>query len=100
MHAFSSTPPPPFPRRTSPASGPHASAAGRMPRPVPATKTVPAPVSPLPGPRAKTVPDPVSPPSLHPPLLLVPMGTANLMGQHLGLRWPAAHAEDRIAAAL
>lgn len=37
---------------------------------------------------------------LHPPLLLVPMGTANLMGQHLGLRWPKTHAEDHIAAAL
>jgi diacylglycerol kinase (ATP) len=35
-----------------------------------------------------------------PPVLLVPMGTANLMAQHLGFRWPARHPEERILAAL
>jgi diacylglycerol kinase family enzyme len=40
-------------------------------------------------------------PSPHlPPLLLIPMGTANLMAQHLGLHWPARHPEERILAAL
>ena len=38
--------------------------------------------------------------ALTPPLLLVPMGTANLMGRHLGIRWPHEHPEARIAAAL
>jgi diacylglycerol kinase (ATP) len=31
-----------------------------------------------------------------PPLLPVPMGTANLMGRHLGIDWLAADLEDRI----
>ncbi len=31
-----------------------------------------------------------------PPLLPVPMGTANLMGRHLGIDWQAADLEDRI----
>lgn len=35
-----------------------------------------------------------------PPLLIVPLGTANLMGQHLGICWDADRAEDQILAAL
>ncbi len=31
-----------------------------------------------------------------PPLLIVPMGTANLMGQHLAIRWDDAKLEDQI----
>jgi diacylglycerol kinase (ATP) len=35
-----------------------------------------------------------------PPLLVVPMGTANLMGVHLGLQWNDAALEDQVSAAL
>jgi diacylglycerol kinase (ATP) len=35
-----------------------------------------------------------------PPLLIVPLGTANLMGQHLDLKWNDIDLEDQIAAAL
>jgi diacylglycerol kinase family enzyme len=35
-----------------------------------------------------------------PPLLVVPVGTANLMGQHLGVRWDEEHLEDEVVAAL
>ena len=34
------------------------------------------------------------------PLLLVPMGTANLMGRHLGIAWNETRAEDEILAVL
>src|SRR5947209_8691988 len=33
------------------------------------------------------------PPVLDPPLLVIPMGTANLMGKHLGLQWNDEHVE-------
>ena len=32
-----------------------------------------------------------------PPLLVVPLGTANLMGRHLGIRWDNATMEDEVA---
>jgi len=35
-----------------------------------------------------------------PPLLIVPLGTANLMGRHLGIRWDEQHREEQILAAL
>jgi YegS/Rv2252/BmrU family lipid kinase len=35
-----------------------------------------------------------------PPLLVVPMGTANLMGKHLGIRWDPRHAAEQVAAAI
>ncbi len=35
-----------------------------------------------------------------PPLLVVPMGTANLMGHHLGIRWNRANPEDQLLAAI
>ncbi len=35
-----------------------------------------------------------------PPLLIVPMGTANLMGRHLGIQWDDARVEDQVMAAL
>lgn len=35
-----------------------------------------------------------------PPLLVVPLGTANLMGRHLGIRWSERRLEDQIAAAV
>ena len=35
-----------------------------------------------------------------PPLLVVPLGTANLMGQHLGIRWDPLHLEQRVLAAM
>lgn len=35
-----------------------------------------------------------------PPLLPVPMGTANLMGRHLGMRWNDATVEAQVAAAI
>jgi YegS/Rv2252/BmrU family lipid kinase len=35
-----------------------------------------------------------------PPLLIVPLGTANLMGRHLGIRWHPATLTDQVAAAL
>ena len=35
-----------------------------------------------------------------PPLLVVPLGTANLMGRHLGLRWHPAALADQVARAL
>ena len=38
--------------------------------------------------------------NLPPPMLLIPMGTANLMGKHLGIAWDAAHVEDQVLAAL
>jgi diacylglycerol kinase (ATP) len=31
-----------------------------------------------------------------PPLLIVPMGTANLMGKHLGLAWDDEHVDDQV----
>ena len=37
---------------------------------------------------------------LIPPLLIIPTGTANLMAQHLGIRWNDAHLEDQILATL
>jgi diacylglycerol kinase family enzyme len=39
-------------------------------------------------------------PLTSPPLLLIPMGTANLMGKHLGIAWDAARVEDQVLAAL
>ena len=35
-----------------------------------------------------------------PPLLVVPMGTANLMGKHLGIRWKTAHLADQLQRAI
>jgi diacylglycerol kinase family enzyme len=35
-----------------------------------------------------------------PPLLLLPMGTANLMGKHLGLNWQNDHVEEQVLTAL
>jgi diacylglycerol kinase (ATP) len=35
-----------------------------------------------------------------PPLLVVPLGTANLMGRHLGLRWHPTALPDQVAVAL
>ncbi|HEY8665569.1 MAG TPA: diacylglycerol kinase family protein [Tepidisphaeraceae bacterium] len=35
-----------------------------------------------------------------PPLLIVPLGTANLMGRHLGIRWDDAHLEMQVMQAL
>lgn len=35
-----------------------------------------------------------------PPLLLVPLGTANLMGRHLGIRWNRDNVEAQVTAAL
>ena len=35
-----------------------------------------------------------------PPLLPVPLGTANLMGRYLGIRWNKANVEERVAAAV
>lgn len=35
-----------------------------------------------------------------PPLLVVPLGTANLMSRHLGLNWKDATLEDQVAAAV
>jgi YegS/Rv2252/BmrU family lipid kinase len=35
-----------------------------------------------------------------PPLLIVPLGTANLMGRHLGIAWDARKLESQISAAL
>ena len=35
-----------------------------------------------------------------PPLLVVPLGTANLMGRHLGIRWSDGALEDQVAAAV
>jgi len=35
-----------------------------------------------------------------PPLLIVPMGTANLLGRHLGLNWGDRHLPARVAAAI
>jgi YegS/Rv2252/BmrU family lipid kinase len=35
-----------------------------------------------------------------PPLLLVPMGTANLMGKHLGIEWEQSNLADQVAAAI
>ena len=35
-----------------------------------------------------------------PPLLIVPLGTANLMGRHLGIRWNDRTLEDQVARAL
>lgn len=41
-----------------------------------------------------TLPDP------YPPLLIVPLGTANLMGQHLGIPADTPHPEDYVLAAI
>ena len=35
-----------------------------------------------------------------PPLLIVPLGTANLMGRHLGIRWNDRTLEDQVARAI
>src|SRR5688500_7173641 len=35
-----------------------------------------------------------------PPLLIVPLGTANLMGRHLGIRWDAATLEAQVSRAI
>jgi diacylglycerol kinase family enzyme len=35
-----------------------------------------------------------------PPLLIVPLGTANLLGRHLGIMWDDAHLERQVVAAL
>ena len=35
-----------------------------------------------------------------PPLLPVPLGTANLMGKHLGIRWDESNVEERVIAAV
>jgi diacylglycerol kinase (ATP) len=42
----------------------------------------------------------VMPAERMPPLLIVPLGTANLMGQHLGLRWDESHLEQDVTRAL
>src|SRR5258705_513488 len=34
------------------------------------------------------------------PLLIVPMGTANLMGRHLGIAWDDEHVEQQVLDAL
>ena len=34
------------------------------------------------------------------PLLVVPMGTANLLGQHLGMRWTSSELPDKVADAI
>ncbi len=39
-------------------------------------------------------------PHAPPPMLMVPMGTANLMGKHLGIRWTDSGLEDQVSAAL
>jgi diacylglycerol kinase family enzyme len=39
-------------------------------------------------------------PTLHIPLLPIPLGTANLMGRHLGIHWNRRHGPDQVAAAL
>lgn len=38
--------------------------------------------------------------SVGPPLLVVPLGTANLMGRHLGIRWADETLEDQVSAAV
>lgn len=43
---------------------------------------------------------PDAPPPKDPPLLIVPLGTANLMGRHLGIRWNERTLEDHVAAAV
>ena len=40
-----------------------------------------------------------SPPA-EPPLLIVPLGTANLMGRHLGIRWDQGSVEEQVAQAI
>ena len=40
------------------------------------------------------------PAAVAPPLLIVPLGTANLMGRHLGIRWRPATLTDQVALAL
>ena len=35
-----------------------------------------------------------------PPLVVVPLGTANLMSKHLGANWKGSRSEERIAAAI
>ena len=54
----------------------------------------PCPVSP----EGRTSPD--APPPTDPPLLIVPLGTANLMGRHLGIRWNERTLADQVAAAV
>lgn len=39
-------------------------------------------------------------PPAEPPLLIVPLGTANLMGRHLGIRWDHQTLEDQVALAI
>lgn len=40
------------------------------------------------------------PPHRWPPLLMVPMGTANLMARHLGLRWDRRQMDNQVVAAV
>lgn len=40
------------------------------------------------------------PPERWPPFLVVPMGTANLMGRHLGIKWNRHRVVDQVAAAV
>ena len=40
------------------------------------------------------------PPQHWPPLLMVPMGTANLMAQHLGLRWDKSRLDQQVSDAI
>ena len=35
-----------------------------------------------------------------PPMLVVPLGTANLMARHLGIAWDDATIDDQISAAI
>ena len=44
--------------------------------------------------------DPRDPAGGNPPLLVVPLGTANLMGRHLGIRWNDRTLEAQVAAAI
>ena len=44
-------------------------------------------------------PTSVKPPT-DPPLLIVPLGTANLMGRHLGIKWSDRTLEEQVAAAV
>jgi diacylglycerol kinase family enzyme len=42
----------------------------------------------------------VPPPAAMPPLLVIPLGTANLMGRHLGIKWDEANLEDQVSRAV
>jgi diacylglycerol kinase family enzyme len=46
-----------------------------------------------------STPTPLSPPPA-PPLLIIPLGTANLMGRHLGIRWNSADLEGQVVRAI